>query len=80
LIVILDEACATLKHEEHEHVNFLLQVIKPMTETETVVVVVVVVVVNQNSIREEINSRLKSENACYHLVQNFCIPVCCPEI
>ena len=25
----------------------------------------------QNSIREEIKSRLKSENACYHLVQNL---------
>jgi len=26
---------------------------------------------NQNSIQEEIKSRLKSGNACYHLVQNF---------
>ena len=26
---------------------------------------------NQNSIREEINSRLKSGNACYHSVKNF---------
>ena len=26
---------------------------------------------NQNSIRKEINSRLKSGNACYHLVQNL---------
>ena len=26
---------------------------------------------NQNSIAEEIKSRLKSENACYHLVQNL---------
>jgi len=26
---------------------------------------------NQNSIREEIKSRLKSGNACYHLVQNL---------
>jgi hypothetical protein len=26
---------------------------------------------NQNSIQEEINSRLKSENACYHSVQNL---------
>ena len=26
---------------------------------------------NQNFIQEEINSRLKSENACYHLVQNL---------
>jgi len=25
----------------------------------------------QNSIQEEIKSRLKSENACYHLVQNL---------
>jgi len=31
---------------------------------------------NQNSIQEEIKSRLKSGNACYHLVQNllsFCL-------
>ena len=26
---------------------------------------------NQNSIHEEIRSRLKSENACYYLVQNL---------
>ena len=26
---------------------------------------------NQNSIFEEIKSRLRSENACYHLVQNL---------
>ena len=26
---------------------------------------------NQNSIQEEIKSRLKSENACYHSVQNL---------
>jgi hypothetical protein len=26
---------------------------------------------NQNSVQEEIKSRLKSENACYHSVQNF---------
>jgi len=26
---------------------------------------------NQNSIQEEIKSRLKSGNACYHLVQNI---------
>ena len=28
-------------------------------------------VTNQNSIREETKSRLKSGNACYHLVQNL---------
>jgi len=33
----------------------------------------------QNSIQEEIKSRLKSGNACYHLVQNFCLPVCYPQ-
>ena len=26
---------------------------------------------NQNYIQEEIKSRLQSENACYHLVQNL---------
>jgi len=30
---------------------------------------------NQNSIHEEIESRLKSGNVCYHSVQNFCLPV-----
>jgi hypothetical protein len=29
----------------------------------------------QNSIHEEIKSRLKSGNACYHSVQIFCLPV-----
>jgi hypothetical protein len=29
---------------------------------------------NQNSVHEEIKSRLKSENACYHLVQNLLSP------
>ena len=31
---------------------------------------------NQNSIQEEIKRRLKSGNACYHSVQNMCLPVC----
>jgi hypothetical protein len=35
---------------------------------------------NQNSIREEIKSRLKSGNAWYSSVQNFCLPVFFPEI
>ena len=35
---------------------------------------------NQNSIGKEIKSRLKLENACYHSVQNFCLPVCYPKI
>ena len=30
---------------------------------------------NQNSIQEEIKSRLMSGNACYHSVQNLCLPV-----
>jgi hypothetical protein len=34
---------------------------------------------NQNSIHEEIKSRLKSGNACYHSVQNFCLPGCYPK-
>jgi len=29
---------------------------------------------NQISIPEEIKSRLRSENACYHSVQNLCLP------
>jgi len=35
---------------------------------------------NQNSIQEEIKSRFKSGNACYHSVQNICLPVCYPKI
>ena len=35
---------------------------------------------NQNSIQEEIKSRLNSGNDCYHSVQNFCLPVCYPKI
>ena len=37
-------------------------------------------VTNQNSIQEEITNTLKSGNACYHLVQNLCLPVCYPKI
>ena len=33
---------------------------------------------NQNSVQEEIKSRLKSGNASYHLVQK--LPVCSPKI
>jgi len=29
------------------------------------------ILTNQNSVAEEIKSRLKSRNACYHLVQNL---------
>jgi len=29
---------------------------------------------NQNSIAEEIKSRLRRGNACYNSVQNFCLP------
>ena len=35
---------------------------------------------NQNSIAGEIKSRLRSGNACYHSVQNFCLPGCYPKI
>jgi hypothetical protein len=35
---------------------------------------------NQNSIQEEIKSRLKSGNVCYHSVQIFFIPVCYPKV
>ena len=35
---------------------------------------------HQNSIREEIKSRLKSGNACYHLVQNRLSASCYPKI
>jgi hypothetical protein len=34
---------------------------------------------NQNSIQEEIRSRLESGNACYHSVQNFFLLVCYPK-
>ena len=35
---------------------------------------------NQNCITEEIKSRLKSGNACYHLVQKICFLGCYPKI
>jgi len=35
---------------------------------------------NQNSIQEEIKSRLKLRHACYYSVQNLCLPVCYPKI
>ena len=36
---------------------------------------------NQNFIPEEIKSRLRSGNACYHSVQNLlCLPGCYPKI
>ena len=35
---------------------------------------------NQNYIQEEIKSRLKTGNAYYYSVQNFCLPVCYPKI
>jgi len=34
----------------------------------------------QNSIHGEIQRRLKSGNACYHSVHNFCLPVGYPKI
>jgi hypothetical protein len=38
------------------------------------------IISNQNSIQEEIKSRLKSGNACYYLVQIIYLPVCYPKI
>ena len=35
---------------------------------------------NQNCIQEDIKSRLKLGNACYHSVQNLCLPGCYPKI
>jgi hypothetical protein len=35
---------------------------------------------NQNSIAEEIKNRLRSGNACYHLVQNLLSSGCYPKI
>jgi hypothetical protein len=34
---------------------------------------------NQNSIQEEIKSRVKSGYARYHSMQNICFPVCYPK-
>jgi hypothetical protein len=34
----------------------------------------------QNSIQEEIKSRLKSGNVCYLRCGMFCLPVCYPKI
>jgi hypothetical protein len=34
---------------------------------------------NHISIPEEVKSRLKSGNACYYSVQNFCLPGCYPK-
>ena len=34
---------------------------------------------NQNSIQEEIKSRLRSGNACYHSVQSLCLLGCYPK-
>ena len=34
---------------------------------------------NQNCTREEIKNRFKSENACYHSVQNLLFPCLLPE-
>jgi hypothetical protein len=35
---------------------------------------------DRNSIQEEIKSRLKSRDACYHSVQILCLTVCCTKI
>ena len=35
---------------------------------------------NQNSIQEESETRLKSENACYLWVQNLCLAVFYPKM
>jgi len=35
-----------------------------------------IILTNKNSNQEEIRSILKSGNACCHLVQNLCLPVC----
>jgi len=35
---------------------------------------------NQNAIKEEIKSRSKSGNACYHSVQKSCLSFCYPKI
>jgi pimeloyl-CoA synthetase len=37
-------------------------------------------VTNLNSIQEQIKSRLKSGNACYHSVQILCLTVCCTKV
>jgi len=42
-------------------------------------IVLGIMLTNQNSVQEEIKYRLKSERACYHLVQNR-LPVCCIKI
>jgi len=38
------------------------------------------ILTNQNSIQEEIKTRLKSGNVCYHLCRIFCLPVCYSKI
>jgi len=36
--------------------------------------------IDQNFSYEKTTSRLKSGSACYHLVQNLCVPICYPKI
>jgi hypothetical protein len=38
------------------------------------------ILIHQNSISEEIKSRLRLGNACYHSMQNFCLPGCNQKI
>jgi len=35
---------------------------------------------NQNSVREGIKGNFKSGNVRFHLVQNFCLPICHPKM
>jgi hypothetical protein len=35
---------------------------------------------DQNCMHKEIKSRLNLGNACYDLIQSFCLPTCCPEM
>ena len=42
--------------------------------------ILVTALTNQNTIQEEIRSRLKSGNASYNSVQNICLPDCYPKI
>jgi hypothetical protein len=39
-----------------------------------------VALTDQNSIQDEIKSRLKSGNACYYSVHNLFFPICYPKI
>jgi hypothetical protein len=65
----------TMSHPSNSGQNQNIRLTNELFENEAKFKYLGMMLTNQNDIHDEVKSRLNSGNACYHSVQNLCLPV-----